>query len=402
VVAESVAILFTDIVGSTELTQRLSPDVADDVRRGHFSILRQALAEAGGTEVKNLGDGLMVVFGSASAALGCAVTMQQGVEEDNRGSDHPVGLRVGLSGGEVSREDDDFFGDPVIEASRLCGACESGQIMAAEVVRLMADRRSHHSCRPLGGLVLKGLQDPVLAVEVLWAPSEGSDTKAIPLPGRLVVRPSVGVVGREAELSQLADAAKRVAAGEGRQVLLVSGEAGQGKTTLVAEAARIAFDRGAIVLFGHCEEDLATPYQLFAEAISHYVTHASEDQLLAHVEAHGSELARLVPALFSRIPDLPPSKATDSDTERHLLFAAVIGLLATMSDHQLVILALDDLQWADKGSLLLLHHLAAGTQAMRLLVLGTYRDSELSQSHPLLNALGAWCLSRGFDSRFPW
>ena len=97
----------------------------------------------------------------------------------------------------------------------------------------------------------------------------------------------------------------------------------------------------------------------------------------------------MVPALFSRIPDLLPSKATDSDTERHLLFAAVVGLLASMSDHQLVILAFDDLQWADKGSLLLLRHLASGTQAVRVLVLGTYRDSELSPSHPLLDTLAA-------------
>ena len=81
---ESATILFTDVVGSTELSQRLSPEAADEVRREHFSILRQAIAEAGGTEVKNLGDGLMVVFASASAALACAVAMQQGVERDNR------------------------------------------------------------------------------------------------------------------------------------------------------------------------------------------------------------------------------------------------------------------------------------------------------------------------------
>ena len=117
---ESATILFTDVVGSTELSQRLSPDAAEEFRRGHFSILRQAVAEAGGTEVKNLGDGLMVVFASASAALACAVAMQQGVERDNRDREHPVGLRVGLSGGEVTREDDDCFGDPVVEAARLC------------------------------------------------------------------------------------------------------------------------------------------------------------------------------------------------------------------------------------------------------------------------------------------
>ena len=331
---ENATILFTDVVGSTELSQRLSAEAADEVRREHFSILRQAIAEAGGTEVKNLGDGLMVVFGSASAALACAVAMQQGVERDNRDREHSVGLRVGLSGGEVSREDDDYFGDPVVEAARLCATCESGQVLATDVVRAMAGRRSRHECRSLGELTLKGLPDPVETVEVLWEPLGGRRHRD--------VHPTAGSSGRaprrrcgrtrSRDRRRMTDATKRVAAGEGREVLLVSGEAGLGKTTLVAEAARAAFDDGACVLFGHCEEDLATPYQLFAEALGHYVTHAPEDQLLAHVEEHGSELARLVPALASRIPDLPPSKATDSDTERYLLFAAVVGLLATVSE----------------------------------------------------------------------
>ena len=143
------------------------------------------------------------------------------------------------------------------------------------------------------------------------------------------------------------------------------------------------------MLFGHCEEELATPYQLFAEALGHYVTYATEDQLLSHVEEHGSELVRLVPALASRIPDLPTSKATDSDTERFLLFAAVVGLLTTLSGRQQVVLVFEDLQWADQGSLLLLRHLTAAEPSMRVLVLGTYRDSELSQSHPLLDTLAA-------------
>ena len=184
---ENVAILFTDVVGSTELSQRLSPETADEVRRNHFSILRQAIAQAGGTEVKNLGDGLMVVFASASAALACGVVMQQGVERDNRGREHSVGLRVGLSGGEVSQEDGDYFGDPVVEAARLCATCESGQVLAADVVRAMAGRRSRHQCRPIGGLVLKGLPDPVETVEVFWEPLGGADSgSTIPLPGRLV------------------------------------------------------------------------------------------------------------------------------------------------------------------------------------------------------------------------
>ncbi len=391
---ENVTVLFTDLVGSTALSSSLDQDAADVLRREHFSILRQAIAESGGTEVKNLGDGLMVVFGAASAALACAVGMQQGVDADNRSRDQAVGLRVGLSGGEVSKEEGaDYFGDPVVEAARLCAKCESGQILAADVVRLMAGRRSKHQCTPLGELELKGLPDALETVLVEWEPltatESGVGANAIPLPGRLVFRPTVGVVGREAETATTTHAYKRVANGEGREVLLVAGEAGLGKTTLVAEAARSAFDAGAIVLFGHCEEDLATPYQLFAEALSHYVTHAPEEELHAHVAAYGSELARLVPALASRIPDLPPSKATDSDTERFLLFAAVVGLLGQVSRRQPVVLVLDDLHWADKASLALLRHLAAADTTMRVLVVGTYRDNELSQSHPLLDTLAA-------------
>src|SRR4051794_32050202 len=220
---ENVTVLFTDMVGSTALSSSLSAEAADEVRRGHFSILRQAVAESGGFEVKNLGDGLMVVFASASTGLACAVAMQQGVERDNRDSDASVGLRVGLSGGEVSREDDDYFGDPVVEAARLCASCESGQVLAAEIVRLTAGGRSRHECRSIGELELKGLPDPIATVEVVWEPLDATATNAVPLPGRLGVRPPVGVVGRETEMATLADACKRVVNGEVREVILVSG-----------------------------------------------------------------------------------------------------------------------------------------------------------------------------------
>ena len=389
-ITETVAILFTDVVGSTELSQRLSPTVADEVRRGHFSILRQAIAEAGGTEVKNLGDGLMVVFGSASRALSCGVAMQQGVERDNRDREHPVGLRVGVSGGEVTREDDDFFGNPIIEAARLCAMCESGEVLATDIVRGMAGRHNRHDCRPIGELALKGLADPVQSVRVMWDPLVGAAADAvIPLPWRLAVRPALGVLGRETEMELIGDAAKRTAGGEGQGVVLISGEAGLGKTTLVAEAARAAFGTGTCVLFGHCEENLTIPYQLFGEALDHYVTHATEDLLLAHVDSHGTELSRLAPALSRRIPNLPPSKATDSDSERYLLFAAVVGLLSMASEIQPIILVLDDLQWADTGSLLLLRHLAESELPTKVLVIGTYRNTEIARSGALVDTLGA-------------
>jgi len=238
--------------------------------------------------------------------------------------------------------------------------------------------------------MLKGLSEPVTGVEVLWERLGDADTRtSVPLPRRLGARPFAGVVGRETDLASIKDALKRVAEGEGREVILVSGEAGLGKTTVVAEAARSALEGGACVLFGHCEEDIAVPYELFAEALGHYVAHAPEPQLRAHLERHGSELARLAPALASRITDLPASKATDSDSERYLLFAAVVGLLTQISAEQLVVIVLDDLQWADRGSLQLLHHLVSVELPLRVLVLATYRDSELSHASALVEALGA-------------
>ena len=210
----------------------------------------------------------------------------------------------------------------------------------------------------------------------------------VPLPGRLAGHPPVGVVGREGEVQTIADAYKRVAGDGGCEVLLVAGEAGLGKTTLVAKAAQSAFEDGACVLFGHCDEDLASPYQFFVEALGHLVMNVSDGQLLAHVQEYGSELSRLLPALAARLPDLPPSKATDTDTERYLLFAAAVGMIAEVSRRQPVVLVLDDLQWADKGSLMLLRHLVGAEQAQRMLILATYRDSELMHADELRDTLG--------------
>ena len=111
--------------------------------------------------------------------------MQQGVEMNTHQGTEAVGLRVGLSVGEVSREDADYFGDPVVEAARLCSHCDTGQILATDLVRAMAGRRSRHECRSIGQLTLKGLPDPIETVEVAWAPLEVAGNPAVPLPGRV-------------------------------------------------------------------------------------------------------------------------------------------------------------------------------------------------------------------------
>ena len=135
-VTETITVLFTDLVGSTEISYEISPEAADELLRLHFSVLRKAIAGSGGVEVKGLGDGVMVVFRSTSAALSCAVAMQQAVYRDNVGARYQLGLRIGLSGGEATMESNDYYGDPVIEAARLCALADAGQILAADAVRV--------------------------------------------------------------------------------------------------------------------------------------------------------------------------------------------------------------------------------------------------------------------------
>ncbi len=379
---ENVTILFTDLVGSTHLQSSVAPDVADEMRRDHFTVLRQAIAEADGREVKNLGDGLMVVFPSASSGLACAVAMQQGVDFDGRTRGRDLGLRVGLAGGEVTREDDDYFGDPVIEAARLCARCDAGQILATELVRLTAGRRNPHPHRPLGGLELKGLPQPVESIEVLWEPRGANDAEA-GLPMLLEEEGRFPFAGREEEAGQLLGAWGSVMTG-GTRLVLIAGEPGIGKTRLTSEVSAQVAASGATVLAGRCDELVGVPYQPFAEALRWQLA------LPGGVDRLGSspgELVRLVPELARIVPDLAPPVDVTPDAERLVLFQSVHSWLGTCTRDHPVLLVLDDLHWADMGTLLLLRHVVANSPVAGLLVVGTYRDTDLDRTHPLSTML---------------
>jgi class 3 adenylate cyclase len=154
---EQAAILFTDVVRSTELLDRLGDEAAHEVRRRHFDLLRSALRDHGGREVKSLGDGLMVVFDSTQAAAAGALAMQRAVD----GCDDPVQLRVGIAAGEMVREDDDYFGRPVVVAKRLCDAAAGGEVLVSGPARGLAAADPAIDHEQLEPLTLKGLSEPV-------------------------------------------------------------------------------------------------------------------------------------------------------------------------------------------------------------------------------------------------
>ncbi|MGH8972404.1 MAG: adenylate/guanylate cyclase domain-containing protein, partial [Acidimicrobiia bacterium] len=165
-----VALMFTDVVGSTELLGRLGEDGAEELRRHHFSMLREAVARFGGQEVKDLGDGLMVVFTSPVDAVGCAIAMQHAVAAYNEegGPASGIAIRIGIHAGEPHRESGDFHGTPVVVASRLCNTARGGEILAGELVADLIGSRGGHCFRSAGTLRLKGIDRPVAAVSVDW------------------------------------------------------------------------------------------------------------------------------------------------------------------------------------------------------------------------------------------
>lgn len=392
----TVTLLFTDLVGSTELLQRLGDDDGERVRRILFRLLREAVDAQRGREVKNLGDGLMVAFPSARDAIRCATTMQRAVHRHNQREGSTVlSVRVGVEVGEPVRQEDDYFGTPVVVAKRLCDAARGGQILVSDLVRRLVGTRGDFSFRDAGPVELKGLREPVAAWVVEWDTGERPELPELELTGRpvrpaalppLVARSSTTpLVDREREMAGLRGSWQRAQDGDTRLVLL-AGEPGIGKTRLAAEMSREALEDGGLVLYGRCDEESVVPYQPFVEVLHQLMKTGWVSDVVT--PAHRVELARFLPELAERLPRAR-AQAPDLEADRYQLFAAVAAVLDAASRSRSVLLVLDDLHWASKATLLLLRYLVTSATPSAVLLLGTYRDVELSRSHPLSDLLAA-------------
>jgi class 3 adenylate cyclase/tetratricopeptide (TPR) repeat protein len=377
-------ILFSDLVNSTELLQRVGDETAQRVFETHHRMLRDAVAAHGGAEVKWTGDGLMVAFDSATAAVGCAIAMQQAARRPAAGE--PLKIRVGLQVGEALRHDaTDYFGTTVVIARRLCDSGGAGDILCSALVRALIPDSSAFNFRDRGALVLKGIAAPVDACEVLYE----HDPLAM-----LTVTP---FVGRDDVIASLAEKVEQARTGHGSLVLLV-GEPGIGKTRTAEEFAALARHKGATVLWGRCYDgEWAPPFSPFVEAIKEYAAATPRDELAAALGFDAGILARIVPALRELLPDIAEPPAVPPEDERYRLLEAASNLFAKVASTGPVVLMLDDLHWADKGTIAMLRQVARQTSSQALVIVGGYRDVELDRTHPLADALATLRRETNYD-----
>ncbi len=266
------------------------------------------------------------------------------------------------------------------------GILPSPALQQLEVAMLCQDpvldlgTRNLPAVQPAASTVVEPAVEP--AVERY---AEAQPCLAPPLPAELHPEEGTAFVGREAE-RQVVRRSWHGARSGTTHTVLVAGEPGIGKTTLAATLAAEAHAEGGAVLVGRCDRDALTPYQPFVEALRRFVETCDAGCLARQSLPDLRELGRLVPELTDRVPGLHPHGAA-ADADRFSLFEAVTGFLATVAVAHPLVLVLDDLHWADQPTCLLLRHVLRHAPNARLLVVGTYRDIDLTATHPLTDLL---------------
>ncbi|UCE96308.1 MAG: tetratricopeptide repeat protein [Candidatus Bathyarchaeota archaeon] len=200
----------------------------------------------------------------------------------------------------------------------------------------------------------------------------------------------IHLINRVKEMHLLREAADKAVRGEGG-IIFLHGEAGIGKTRLARELGAYARLRGMQVLSGRCPAlfrmDGIPPYVLWEEIIRDYLEVCTPEQLFRVIGSYPIEVSKLVPELTQKLRTFPQSFPLNPQNERNRLFEAVSQFISNISREAPLLVILDDLQWTDQSSLLLLHYLAQGVYKESLLLLGAYRHTYIDEKHPLSSVL---------------
>ncbi len=389
-----VSLLFADVVDSTALGAQHDPELVRSVMVRYFARMKEIAETHGGTVEKFIGDAVMVVFGvprlhedDAERAVRAALAMRDAVAELNRGLRIALALRIGVNSGEVVAgvgDDRQFLvtGDAVNVAARLQQGADADEVIVGALTeRLTRDAIEYEPREPI---TAKGKTAPVPAFHALRArtavPESHRDTPAL--------------VGRERELQQLLDAFARASEGGAGYLVTIVGNAGVGKSRLVAEVlARLAQRADVRILKGRClPYGAGITYWPLMEILREDAGIKPSDDRAAALAKLGERLAQLVSsdrlqAILARValalslespdaalPTVPPARIAVElswGIRQHLEAIAARGPL---------VVVIDDLQWADPAALDVLAQLADRSSAVPLLLVCVARP-ELLERH---------------------
>jgi DNA-binding SARP family transcriptional activator len=383
-----VTFLLTDIVGSSELWEAMPKEMGDALALHDQVVSLEVAASAGAVlKARGEGDSTFSVFTRASDAAAAALAVQAALAVAAWPDGIALSVRMALHTGEAVERDGDYYGPAVNRAARLRGLASGGQILvSAATAQLLQDRLPQDAFLvDLGSQRLRGLSraEPVFALTPspsVGATSAATQGVAIPLstspglPRRLEDATGLTMVGRAAELEVLAERWRAACQGAPGLVSVV-GEAGIGKTRLVAALAELVVEDAATVLFGECEQDPELVYQPWAAALGRDMRGRDPTEMRRLLGDSG-ELARLVPELHVRLPELPPPFGGDPAGQKARLFAAVVRYLAALGAERPVLVILEDLHWADQPTVDLLRHVVRTLERDPVLIVVTFRDTE--------------------------
>jgi DNA-binding CsgD family transcriptional regulator len=292
---------------------------------------------------------------------------------------------MGLSAGDV-RSGEELRSAAAIEARELAERADFGQVLATEVVSHVGGELEIVEVSPEA--TLDGpWRGRALAVEELrWFRVPHIGSSPVPLPPACVDRGSLPYVDRPVLSGAVLDAWRRLDHGT-RSAVVLSGEAGSGKSRVASGAARHLHQQGALVIWGRCSAESDLPYEPFVEGLRRLLGHLDPVERTRLAGAYAPELAQLLPQLHLHAGERTPGGG-DTTTRRYWLFDAVAALLELLSAHGPILLVIDDLHLARRSTTLLLDHLLVSERDLHLCVLLTTRSDHAEVSEPARTFLG--------------
>lgn len=372
--------LFTDLVDSTQLNQRIGDDEAREIGREIESMSHRAIESNRGVLIKEMGDGLMAAFPSARRAVVCAQEIQSEMRRfRTAGQDQAIELRIGLHTGEVIAEGGDIHGETVIIAKRIEGLAPPGGILVSDILHsILGSARDELTAH--GEAELKGIEGKRQLYLVPVPESEGdridlADSELTPY------------VGRDSERDRLQATITSTLDGRG-QIVFIGGAAGLGKSRLVREVEVDARRQGLMSLTGYCVDmEHPPPYKPFIDQLEKAMRVISPEAMRSALGENAPEVAKLMPALSQRYDDIPAAPELNPEQERQYMLHGVAEFLERAARTQPLMLIFEDLHWADESTLLLIRHMATRAAEVPLLVVGTYRSTETERLHPFRGTL---------------